>query len=97
MDMINNINSNKNIIGFILIVIGIIGIIIPLLPGIPIIILGISILGWDTIKEKVESLKNEIQKNNLENKSSILIKLYLIPLEWIILLEKNKNKNKKIR
>lgn len=95
MNLINNKGSDKNIIGITLIVIGLIGIIIPLLPGIPIIILGISILGWDVIKEKVEDLKNRIQKNNIENKSSLLMKLYLVPLEFVLLLEKNKDKNKK--
>lgn len=92
MKEIKNRNSDKNVIGIIIIVIGIIGMIIPLLPGIPIIILGVYILGWEVIKEKVDDLKNRIQKNNIKNKSSILIRLYLVPLEWVLLLEKNKDK-----
>ena len=84
--------DSKKILGVIIIIIGILGIIIPLLPGIPIIILGCSILGWESLKEKVKFLRERIQNNNIEKKSSLLIRLYLVPLEWILLFEKNKIK-----
>ena len=81
-------------LGFILLTLGILGIILPILPGWIFIISAVWILGWETIKEKTISIKDKIEKNNLERKSSYLLKLYLIPLEWTLLLEQKKIKEK---
>ncbi|MEK6914191.1 MAG: pacearchaeosortase [Nanoarchaeota archaeon] len=94
MEVSKKINFDKKIIGMIIIFIGLTGILIPGIPGIPLIILGLSILGFDELREKIKDLKIKIEKNNFEKKSSLLIKLYLIPLEWMLLLEKKKIEKK---
>lgn len=92
MKFIGKINFDKKFIGITIIFTGLMGILIPIIPGVPLVILGLSILGFDELKEKVKNLKIQIEKNNLEKKSSWLVKLYLIPLEWVLLLEKKKIK-----
>ena len=92
MKLIGKINFDKRFVGITIISIGLMGTLIPIIPGIPLVILGLSILGFDELKEKVKNLKIQIERNNLEKKSSWLIKLYLIPLEWVLLLEKKKIK-----
>ena len=79
-------------IGFIFIVLGVLGIILPIAPGWIFLIMAIPVLGWPYIKEEISSLRQQIEKNKLEKRSSYFLKIYLIPLEWMLLLEQKKIK-----
>ena len=82
----------KKLLAFILIFIGILGIFLPFVQGLFLIVLGVSIIGFDTIRKEILSVKEKIDKYDSENKSSYMLKLYSIPLNWILFLEQKKIK-----
>ena len=79
-------------IGFIFIILGVIGIILPIIPGWIFLVMAIPVLGWNHIRNEAISLKDQIEKNKLEKRSTYFLKLYLIPLEWLLLLKQKEFK-----
>ena len=82
----------RRTLGFIFIVVGGLGILLPILPGWIFLFVALYILGWEEIKRMTLSIKEQIENNNLNNKSSYFLRLYLIPLEWTLKLEQKKFK-----
>ncbi len=82
----------RRTLGLIFLVLGGLGIILPIIPGWIFLLAALYVLGWEEIKRMIESLKDQIEDNKLHNKSSYFLKLYLIPLEWILQLQQKKFK-----
>ena len=90
--MTKKLTSTRKFLAAICIILGIIGLVLPFLQGIFFLILGISILGFDTLRDEVNWVKNKIDLFHSKKQTSYTLQLYLIPLEWLLLLEQKKVK-----
>lgn len=90
--MTKKLTATRKFLATICIILGVIGLILPFIQGIFFLILGVSILGFDTLREEVKWVKNKIDLYRSNKQTSYTLQIYLIPLEWLLLLEQKKVK-----